>query len=250
MVPANDEAHVRRWWMMVIGCGLAAAFVIPAQAAPAQTELQKVLGRIKVTYHKLISYSADYTRLTKSQTMGPTGPTTRIVKATGKIYFARFGKPGRWGRMMVRLDQEGPREEKLMSDGVKLWWYRPWQQRAYEYTVTRHSGSLRPVLDFLQGLSGLENSFRIQWHREKKLAPDLYAIIIEPKNPRPDLKYMVFYLNKKDLILRGFLMVNFMGTRTEYTFTKIDTTRKLQPSFFRFKRPRGVKIIRQRTAPR
>jgi outer membrane lipoprotein-sorting protein len=241
---------VRRWWLIILGWGLAAALVPPAQAAPDQAQLQKVLDQIKVTYRKLVSYSADYVRTTRSQTMGPTGPTTRIVKATGKIFFARFGQPGRWGRMMVRLDQEAPREEKLMSDGLKLWWYRPWQQRAYEYSVTRHSGSLRPVLDFLQGLSGLENSFRIQWHRQKKLARDLYAIIIEPKNPRPDLKFMVFYLNKKDLILKGFLMVNFMGTRTEYTFTKINTSRKLAPSFFRFKRPRGVKIIRQRLAPR
>ncbi len=241
---------MRRWWLIVIGWGLAATLVAPAQAVPDQAELHQVLDRIKVTYRKLVSYSADYVRTTRSQTMGPTGPTTRIVRATGKIYFARFGRPGRWGRMMVRLDQEGPREEKLMSDGVNLWWYRPWQQRAYQYSVARHSGSLRPVMDFLQGLSGLENSFRIRWHKQKKLSPDLYAIIIEPKNPRPDLKYMIFYLNKKDLILRGFLMVNFMGTRTEYTFTKIKTNRKLKPSFFRFKRPRGVRIIRQRQAPR
>lgn len=241
---------MRRWRLIISGSVLAAVLAWSAPALPARPDLKKVLDRVKVTYRKLTSYAADYQRTTRSQTMGPTGPTTRIVRASGKIYFARFGRPGRRGRMMVRLDQEAPREEKLMSDGVNLWWYRPWQKRAYLYKIARHSGSLRPVMDFLQGLSGLEKSFRIQWHQQKKLASDLYAIVIRPKNPRPDLKYMVFFLNKKDLVLKGFLMVNFVGTRTEYAFTKIDTARKLKQSFFRFKRPRGVRIIRSRSRPR
>lgn len=233
--------------LIAIGAGLVMTGGLRAATPP---DLAKVMARVKVTYHKLVSFAADYQRTTRSQTMGPTGPTTRVSRASGKMYFARFGKPGRWGRVMVRLDQAAPREEKLMSDGQYLWWYRPWQQKAYQYNVARHSGSLRPVMDFLQGLSGLENSFRINWHKQKKLDPGLYSIIIEPKSPRPDLKYMVFYLAKKDLLLKGFLMVNFMGTKTRYDFTNIVTTRKLKPSFFRFKRPRGVRIIRPRVKRR
>ena len=215
---------------------LAAGLCSPAFAA--DQGLAKVMAGVKAKYKKITDFSADYTRVTKTRTMGPMGPTTRRVRASGRIYFK---KP-----MMVRMDQQAPRVERLTTDGRTVWWYRPSRKELVLYSMAKQTGSLRPVLDFLDGLSGLDRGFTIRRHKEKGLDPKLMAVVLEPKKPRPDLKYLIFYLLKKDLLLKRFVMVNFMGARTEYTFYRHELTKKLKASWFRFKRPRGVRVIDRR----
>lgn len=69
--------------LVMIGAGLLMTGA-PRAATPA--DLASVMAKVKVTYRKLVSFAANYQRTTRSQTMGPTGPTTRISRASGKMY--------------------------------------------------------------------------------------------------------------------------------------------------------------------
>ena len=62
----------------------------------------------------------------------------------------------------LSLNQGQPDTELMVTDGQTVWWYIPDENLVHVYHNVAVYEELKPLLDFLNGLGGLEGTFSIK----------------------------------------------------------------------------------------
>jgi len=201
-----------------------------AQEDPA---LQSLLEKLKDRFGAIKTLKADYVRdlLPKVSSVLPAAP----MKAEGRLTFASPNK--------LRLDQSQPRAELLISNGEKAWWYIPGEKTVQVFQVKDYGQQVKPITEFFSGLGGLEKHFTVRLDKTVPEEAPYYALVLQPKNPQPDLNQIHLRILKATLLPLEFTFYNILGDGTRFRFSQVQTAVKVGEAAFQFTPPKGTQVI-------
>jgi outer membrane lipoprotein carrier protein len=201
--------------------------------AQEKEELSTLLEKLKTQFGTNRTFKADYVRdlLPKVSSVLPSAS----MKAEGALLFASPNK--------LRLEQQKPRPEQLISNGEKVWWYIPAEKTVQIFTLKDHGQQVKPFTDFFSGLGGLEKHFNVKLDKTVPEEAPFYALLLAPKNPQPDLNQITLRLSKETLLPLEFTFFNLLGDGTRFRFSEVQTGVKIPATSFQFTPPKGTQVI-------
>lgn len=208
-------------------CALAA---VPAVAAAPPAELA---ARVQQRYQTIHSLRADYLRLSRFVAGG--GQSARQVRASGRLVWQR--------PLSLRMEQDKPRRELVVTTPQGVWWARPQRRRADLYPLKQFTTGLQSLLDALGGLAKVDQAFHLVKPTPADLPPDSgLVLVLSPKERRADLKRLVVWFDAQKLTLKGFRIVSLVGDVTEYHLHDLKVNPELPAGTFRYTPPPDFKV--------
>jgi len=203
--------------------------------AQEDPDLQSLLEKLKDRFGSIKTLKTDYVRdlLPKVSSALPSAP----MKAEGRLTFASPNK--------LRLDQNQPRAELLVSNGEKAWWYIPGEKTVQVFQVKDYGQQVKPITEFFSGLGGLEKHFTVRLDKTIPEEAPFYALVLQPKSPQPDLNQIHLRISKTTFLPLEFTFYNILGDGTRFRFSQVQTAVKVGEAAFQFTPPKGVQVISQ-----
>lgn len=203
-------------------------------AAFADDSLSRILKGIQDKYGHYPGLSITYTREVITQSMTMLGNQIKGDLATGKIYF----KPSHF----LRLEQETPESELIITDGDTLWWYIPGKKRAYQYPSREFGKELRLLGDIFSGLTRAEEAFQIAMLDRNEQGE--IQIELKPDPPWQEIDRIVLTVTKTyDVSVVG--IHNQMGGITRFFLKDMIVKGTFEKNFFRFDPPEGIELVKK-----
>ena len=211
-------------------------FLVTGAAQPARADDKEILSTIQKKYKSLNSLKSDYTRTTITPAMESVFQSSSTNTASGILLFKAPAK--------LSLDQTSPRPEKMVTNGTTVWWYIQDDGLVHLYPDVDVYGELKPLLDFLGGLGGLEGKY------EAVVTPAGQA----EENHRVDLKSLregsgpseiTAWFSPQDFSLTGFKLTSLTGEVTTFKLTNLALNPDLKDALFIFKIPEGTQVIQE-----
>jgi outer membrane lipoprotein carrier protein len=222
---------------------LMVCFMTPAGSGAAKAEnsadLDTILSKLRERFASAKTFQADYTRELVPKVASQLPPGS--LKAEGQLSFRSPNK--------LRLEQKKPRPEKLICNGDKVWWYQPEEKVVHVYRLQDYYAQIKPIMDFLSGLGGLEKNFSVRLENGLPEEAPFYQLVLKPRNPQPDLQQIMVRLSKTTFLPLEFSFENLMGDNTRFRFAHLQTGVALAASWFEFTPPEGTQVISQGLPP-
>ena len=131
----------------------------------------------------------------------------------------------------------------LISNGEKAWWYIPGEKTVQVFQVQEYGQTVEPITEFFSGLGGLEKHFTIRLDKTIPEEAPYYALVLQPKNPQPDLNQIHLRILKATLLPLEFTFYNILGDGTRFRLSQVQTAVKVSETAFQFTPPKGVQVI-------
>jgi len=196
--------------------------------------LSDVLEGIHQRYGNLPSLTLPYTREVITRSMAMLGNRVKGDTAKGRIYF----RPPHF----LRLEQEIPRPETLVTDGHTLWWFVPEKGVVYQYPSKKFGKELALLSSVFQGLTLVEKDFQVEI-TEKKGGKES-QLLLRPNPPWEGIDRIVLTVTPAyDISLLD--IHNQLGGTTRFRLESPSKEKKLADDFFRFIVPEGVRLIQE-----
>jgi outer membrane lipoprotein carrier protein len=190
---------------------------------------QEVLSEIQNRYEKTNDFEANFIQEYVGKGI------RQSSRGEGKVYFKKKG--------MMRWDYAVP-NQKLVSDGHKLWYYQPEEKQVLISDVSSVLKERTP-LAFLAGEGNLSREFNfLNLNESVSQKEDNYVIELVPKETIPTLSKLVLTVDKKSYIVLQADVFDGLGNLTRTRFVHIKTNVGVSPSFFQFTIPPGTEVIK------
>jgi outer membrane lipoprotein carrier protein len=221
------------WSRIFLVSGLTILLCAAGLQAQEKGELSTILEKLKTQFGASRTFKAEYVRdlLPKVSSVLPSAS----MKAEGTLLFASPNK--------LRLEQQKPRPEQLISNGAKVWWYIPAEKTVQIFSLKEHGQQVKPITDFFSGLGGLERHFNVKLDKAVPEEAPFYALLLAPKTPQPDLNQLTLRISKETLLPLEFTFFNLLGDGTRFRFSQVQTGIKIPGSAFQFTPPQGTQVI-------
>jgi outer membrane lipoprotein-sorting protein len=198
----------------------------------AEQDLSQILGGIKKKYAGLPGLAVPYEREIVTRSMAILGDQVKGDRATGRIFF----KPPH----NLKVQQETPAPEDLVTDGDLLWWYIPEKKQAHRIPSSKLGRELRLLSDIFQGLRGVEESFVVVLVGEDEKG---LTLELTPNPPWPDIRHINIWVRPKEYTIQRVEVHNVMGGLTRFNLGELTEQKKFKPDFFTFVPAPGVRVI-------
>ena len=210
------------------------AFLIQAGPANSSNELSDTIEGIRENYAHLSGFTIAYTREVITRSMSILGNQVKGDLATGRIHFK--------APYCLRLEQETPQHETVITDGDTLWWYIPHKKRVYQYPAAKFGKELRLLSDIFRGLSKVRERFQV------KMAPanerGELQLELKPDPPWQDIEHIALSVTK-GYDIKVVEIHNQLGGMTRFTLKGLRQEKNFQEGFFRLMVPDGVELVEE-----
>jgi len=201
----------------------------------ADQKLSEILDGIRKRYGHLPGLTIPYKREIITKSMAMLGEKMSTDLAAGMIHF----RPP----YSLRIQQETPRTEDVITDGSTLWWYIPQKKQVYQYPAKKSAQELRLLSDIFQGLRKVEESFIVVMtglENEKE-----YQLQLNPDPPWSQIELIHLSVEKSDFQIRVVEIYNYLGSITRFILGDLSVQEQFEEGFFRFVVPDGVKVMEE-----
>jgi outer membrane lipoprotein-sorting protein len=211
------------------------SFLVLPSLSPALAgdQVSSVVECIRERYGHLPGLTVTYEREILTRSMVLLGDQVASDRATGRIHF----KPPHY----LRVEQETPSRESVISNGDILWWYVPEKKQAYRYPAQKLGKELRIFADIFQGLREAEESFMLSLSRDDEGKER--RLELTPNPPWPDVDHITLYLASEDCRIETIEIYNVLGGMTRFRLGEETVEKSFPESFFAFSPPEGTKVI-------
>lgn len=198
-------------------------------------QLSTILEGIKKRYGDLPGLTVPYEREIMTRSMALLGGQVSSDRASGRIHF----RPPHF----LRVEQEKPTVESLISNGETLWWYIPGKKQVYQYPAEKAGKELKVLGDVLQGLRGVEETFVVMLAG----SDDTGGLRLEltPNPPWPQIDHITLSVDQEDYRIRKVEIHNLLGGITRFELGEAVVSKRFDAGFFTFVPPEGVKVIKE-----
>ena len=205
-------------------------FVLFCSAGPlyGEEKIPEILAGIRSHYGTLAGLTVPYEREIVTRSMTMLGTQMKGDLATGLIYF----KPPHF----LKLEQQTPKEEYVISDGKVLWWYIPEKALAYRYPSRKLGKELQVLSDTFQGLKQAEENFKITLEEEAE--KKLYLLNLVPDPPWQQVEHIGLLIDPQDYRIRMIAIYNYVGGITRFMLGNLTVRHDLEEKSFQFEAPR------------
>ncbi len=154
----------------------------------------------------------------------------------------------RWGYMWVkkpglmRWDYTSPRKKQMISDGKKIWIYDPGYKQVFWRNLK--TSAVPSAVSFLWGKGNITNEFFVKIVTGSKYAkPGTKVLRLKPKIPNSNYKHVLFVINAKTAVVVQTVVYDYQRNKNHYFFMNPEANTLVPDSLFKFKPPRGVRVI-------
>jgi outer membrane lipoprotein-sorting protein len=207
--------------------------LVPPLPAGADESLLSILQGVRKHYGSLPGLSLPYERGIITKSMALLGDQMKSDFATGRIFF----KPPHF----LRIEQEKPAPESVISDGDTLWWYNPKKSEVFRYKSSKLGHELKLLGDIFQGLRGVEESFMVVLANSGEEGN--YRLELTPKPPWPDITHILLTVARGHYRITEMEIHNVIGGLTRFTLGPPTAQKTFERGFFQFEPPEGVRVI-------
>jgi len=212
---------------------LALITILPLSHAPAEETVDQILEGIRERYGTLPGLTVEYEREIVTRTMSMLGVQTKGDAAAGLIHF----RPPNH----LKVAQQTPTTEYVISDGDTLWWYIPHKALAYRYPSRKLGKGLQVLSDVFQGLQKAGDSFRIDLSADE--AGREYLLKLFPDPPWQEVEHIALRVDPEDYRIQMVEIYDYVGGITRFILGKLTVRRDLEEETFRFSPPQGVRVL-------
>jgi outer membrane lipoprotein carrier protein len=140
---------------------------------------------------------------------------------------------------MMKWEYKSPSADIIVSDGTTLWVY---QHDIGQVMVGDASVSGISISNnFLAGIGNLKKDFDIEMSGENDAS---YTLKLNPKMPMPNIQRLYIVVDKKTFLVNQTIVHDMLGNETKVIFENIKLNQFLSSKMFKFKIPKGVKVIK------
>lgn len=221
---------MRRLSLIIFLC-IFSLLITPLYGAESVSE---ILAGIRRHYGTLPGLTVPYEREIITRSMSVLGTQMKGDRATGLIIF----KPPHF----LKVHQQSPKEEYVISNGKVLWWYIPAKALAYRYPSKKLGKELQVLSDTFQGLKHAEENFKITVAEDEKKG---YRLNLIPDPPWQQVEHVGLLVDTRDYRIRTIAIYNYVGGITRFMLGGLSVRYDLDEDFFQFKVPDGVKVVEE-----
>ncbi len=206
---------------------------LPASAS-AEEDANSLMAKIQEKYGHLEAATASYTRDVITRSMSMMGMQTSGDLATGRLFFQV--------PHFIRMDQQTPTHEILVSDGTVLLWYLPAKKTLYKYPAEKFGKELFVLRDLFRGLDNAEKRFHIALLENTK--PGMLQLKLTPNPPWEQVDYLIVSFSST-LEIQGLEIHNLLGSITRFTIKGLKAAGPFDKGFFKLQVPENTKVIQE-----
>jgi outer membrane lipoprotein carrier protein len=206
-------------------------YILPVNAYP-DVDSSKIIKGLREKYGNAEGWSAEYTREAISKTMAMLGEADRHDVAAGSLYFE--------SPHFLRLEQDSPQKELLVTDGHTVWWYIPVKKEVYKYPAAKFGRELSLLSDILKGMEYSEKELQIAVKETPQTGN--HHIILKRNPPWQDIDHLEMVLSEENFAIERLDIYNSIGGLTRFILSDWKKVRS-NPESFNFPPPPGVKVI-------
>ena len=211
--------------------GLILCTILPSTWA--EDTVDQILNGIHQRYKSPGGLVLTYRREVKTKTMSMLGSRVKGDLASGKIYVL---PPD-----LLKVEQDKPRKEILLTDGQSLWWIIPEEKKVHQYSSKQFGQELSIIADLWQSPYRLKKRFHITVIKDEK--KDGFILKMVPSPPWEQIDKILVHVSK-DFALNILEMISPLGTTTTFYFDAIEPA-QLTKENFRFVVPEGFTVVHE-----
>ncbi len=214
----------KRTLRYVAGAAIA-ALLLAASAQAAGLSASEVLSRVENRYTGR-SFTARFSQesLLKAMDITDTAEGRLLVKYPGKM---------RW-------EYEKPEKQVMITDGRRLWIYRPAENQVMTGQAPEIIGDGRGA-SFLSDLKLLRKKFRITMAPRQQAAT--YTLMLHPLQASAELSSIALKIDRSSFDIRQITTLNDYGDCTIIDFQGIRFVSNLDDALFSFTVPKGADVV-------
>ncbi|MDH4227124.1 MAG: outer membrane lipoprotein carrier protein LolA [Deltaproteobacteria bacterium] len=206
------------------GATLVAASIIFISTAASALDIKEVIKGVQSKYSGISTVQASFKQDTYYKELKQRDSSTGSVS---------LKKPGK-----MKFVYKDPIQDEILSDGKKFIYYQPDIAQAVESPLTE--GPPAVAIGFLMGEGDFEKDFNAS---DLKKTESGYAFTLAPKEKDRVIKSIRVETSDEFLVFK-VVVDDAYGGETTMTLTNIRVNEDIKDSFFKFKTPKGVKIIK------
>lgn len=201
--------------------------------ALADDRLEAILSGIKRNYASLPALTVPYERDVVTKSMALLDENIKSDVATGLIHF----QPPHF----LKIEQESPKTECVISNGQTLWWYIPDKKEVYQYPSRKLGQELSLLSDIFQGLKEMKDGFKVEItaYGEK----GRHHLKLTPQPAWPEIDFIHLAISQEDFYILELKLQNYLGGFTRFTLGNLTIRKGFDKDFFTFVAPEGVRVI-------
>jgi outer membrane lipoprotein-sorting protein len=200
----------------------------------AGEDVGPLMRKIQEKYAGLEAATASYTRDVITRSMSMMGMQTSGDLATGRLFFQL--------PHFIRMEQETPTHEILVSDGAVLLWYLPEKKTLYKYPAEKFGKELTVLRDLFQGLNKVERRFHVDLLEKTK--DGAFRLKLTPDPPWEQVDYLIVSLSST-LEIQGLDIHNPFGGVTRFTIKGLKAAGPFKKDFFKLQVPEDTNVIQE-----
>ena len=152
--------------------------------------------------------------------------------ASGKAFFKRPDK--------MRWEYETPDRQTIITDGNRLWIYRPGDNQVMVGEAPSFFGDGKGF-SFLSDMKLVKKQFTILL--DKKVEDDTHVLKLLPRQKTFDVSVIYLFISTKNFEVLKIVTYNSYGDETRIELDNIRFKQDIDDSMFNFKIPKGVEIL-------
>ena len=211
----------------VLLAGLLAAPLLGESSTPGP---QEIVDRVQERYERVESFSADFRQVFQSQGIyfeSDWGEGILLMKRPGKMYW----------------EYRRPIRKLFVADGKQAFFYVPGENQVTVSDLDPETADT-PLL-FLLGPKRIRDDFLVQFETgEGPLDESNLLLRLTPIRARPEFSHLLLELSPKTYLIRRLSVVEPIGIRNDYIFSRFRENVEIRDKQFRLELPDGVEIIR------
>ena len=215
-------------------CLLVSAIMPLADTAPAYSDdsLTVVLNGILKRYGDLPGLAVNYQREIITKSAAILGDEMKTDLAAGSFIFR--------SPHYLKVIQNLPREEIIITDGQIIWWYIPDKKVVYRYPADKLGKELKLLSDIFKGLNKATEGFDITY--EESPDKEAYHLSLVPKEPWEEIDHISLSVGRDAFNIMVVEIHNLFGSVTRFRLGGLSVRKNFEKGFFEFIVPEGVQV--------
>jgi len=205
------------------------AYAVPADG---DDSLTVVLNGILRRYGDLPGLAVTYQREIITKSAAILGDEMKTDLATGSFIFK--------SPYYLKVIQDLPREEIIITDGQIIWWYVPDNKIVYRYPADKLGKELQLLSDIFKGLNKATESFDITY--EESTDNGAYYLSLVPKEPWEEIDHISLSVGRDGFNIMVVEIHNLFGSITRFRLGSLSVRENFEKGFFEFIVPEGVQV--------
>lgn len=210
-------------------------FMLACPVVHAGKKVNQILEKVVENHRQFTAgMSVPYQREILTKSMAILEDDMGGDKASGVFFFK--------GPNFLKVQQDTPGREYVISNGKSIWWYVPDEKTAYKYDNMEKELSILSMI--FMGLKNPEDNFDVTTTESEDI--NEHILTLTPKESLEEIDQINVTVSARDFKIIRVEILDIAGNLTRFRLGEFEQKKDMDESFFDFKVPDDVKVIEEK----